>query len=78
MDKFYIETITATLERTIRRLWILCVLLALLCAAAVSFIVWRETQFQDEIITIEQEADGPSRNFAIGGDLYGFEATRDD
>lgn len=69
--KFYLETVTATMERTIKRLWILALVLVALLVISNGLWIWYESQFVDEVVTVEQEADGSSRNFAVGGDYYG-------
>jgi MFS-type transporter involved in bile tolerance (Atg22 family) len=66
------EGMMARLERTIKRLWILLILLVvLLVGTNIAWIVY-EAQFEDVVITAEQQVDTGS-NYAVGGDLYGSE-----
>lgn len=70
--KFYVELMAGTLERTTKRLWILCILLSvMLFASWIGFFVY-ESQFQDVVITqdVEQDAENGENHF-IGGDYYG-------
>lgn len=67
------ESMKTTLERTIKRLWILAIVLILLLAGTNAAWVYYESQFEDVVITAEQAADGHSNNYAIGGDLVGGE-----
>lgn len=55
-----------------RTLWfiVVIVLLLLLFGTNAAWINY-EAQFEDVTITAEQEADGDSNNYAIGGDYFG-------
>ena len=69
----------ARLERTIKKLWVLAlVLIVLLCGTNAAWI-WYESQFTDETITqeVEQEADSGSNTF-VGGDYYGSAKSQND
>lgn len=57
----------ARAERSNKRLWMLSIILIILLAASNSFWVWREAQFSDEIITVEQESETGYNNY-IGND----------
>lgn len=59
------EGIVARMERTIKRLWILCIILIVLLVATNGAWIYYESQFVDEIITQENE-DG--YNNYIGND----------
>lgn len=67
------EADMARQERTIKRLWILLILLiVLLVGSNVAWIAY-ESQFTDEIITeidAEQET-GAGNNYVVGGDMNG-------
>lgn len=64
------EAALAREERTIKRLWILCILLVvLLVASNFAWIVY-ENQFEDIVQEVIQEADNGENHF-IGGDYYG-------
>ena len=57
----------ARLERTIKRLYILLILvIVLLCASNAAWIAY-EAQFTDEIVTVEQESETGYNNY-IGND----------
>lgn len=71
-DKSYlsIESALARLDRTNRRLFILCVILILLLLATnIGWLYW-ENQFEDVVTTIEAQQDGNGTNTVIGGDYY--------
>lgn len=66
------ESATARQERTIKRLWILClVLIIALLGTNAGWIYW-ESSFEDVVVTQEATADGSSdinlQN--VGGDYY--------
>ena len=71
-----VELHSAAQERTIKRLWIIIIILiGLLCATNFAWLVY-ESQFEDISTSIEaeQETDGGGNNFLVGGDLdYGNE-----
>lgn len=62
------ESIKATMERTVKRLWILALVLIILLCATNALWVIRESQFADEVISIEQEGetDGGGNNYFNG------------
>lgn len=70
------ESSMARMERTIKRLWILLILLVALLVATNCLWLWYESQFEDVEISqeVEQDTDGGRDNTFIGGDYYG-EAT---
>lgn len=68
------EGAMARAERTIRRLWILALVLIVLLAASNGAWIWYESQFEVTETEITQEADGDGVNNFIGenGDIiYG-------
>lgn len=69
------ESDMARQERTIKRLWILLLVLITLFVGSNSWWVWRESQFADEYYEITQENEDGYNNF-IGndGDIYNGEA----
>lgn len=68
------ESSSARQERTIKRLWILCIILFLSFAASNAAWLWYESQWRyvDTTTTttqeVTQEADGDGSNSFIGGD----------
>lgn len=70
----------ARMERIIKRMWILAiVLIVLLCGSNAAWI-WYEAQFTDEVITqdVLQEVSGEGRNYFAGGDFNGGTAESTD
>lgn len=75
------ESTKSTMERTVRRLWILILVLLLLLFGTNAAWLWYESQFTDETITqdVLQEVSGEnSRNYFAGGDFYGSETENPD
>lgn len=60
------EGMMARMERTIRRLWVLCIILILLLAGTNAAWVWYESQFVDEVTVTQDNKDG--YNNYIGDD----------
>jgi len=76
------ESSMARAERTIKRLWILAlVIVALLVASNIGWLIY-ESQFETVTETTQevwQEADSGGLNRFVGGDFYGIaEGTDDD
>ena len=76
------ESVTARMERTIRRLWILAlVLIGLLLATNAGWLAY-EAQFEEITITQEAEADGNATATVNGGNagatIYGGEGEAND
>jgi hypothetical protein len=70
--KFAHEQEAVRQERTIKRLWILCILLVIMLVGTnIGWFIY-ESQFEDieEYTQIEAEQDGDNNNI-IGGDYYG-------
>lgn len=65
-DKFIQEMYLATLERTIKRLWILCILLVLLLVGSNAAWIYYENSFEDTVIT--QDVDSGDGGDAIIND----------
>lgn len=66
------ESAMARMERTIRRLWILLIVLVVFLVGSNALWIWYEAQFED--VSVEQEVDtGEGDAFVVGnGDLsYG-------
>lgn len=68
------ESAMARMERTIRRLWILLIVLVVLLVGSNALWIWYESQFEDVTTMIEQDNESGYNNF-IGndGDIYNGE-----
>lgn len=55
---FVHEGIMARMERTIRRLWILCIILIILLAVTNGAWIYYESQFVDEVTVTQDNKDG--------------------
>ena len=62
------ESALARLERTNRRLFILCIILILLLLTTNLSWIYYENSFEDVVTTIEAQQDGNGNNTVIGGD----------
>ena len=62
------ESIMARMERTIRRLWILCIILILLLAGTNGAWILYENQFMDESLTVTQDLDSGNGGDAVIND----------
>lgn len=67
------EASMARMERTIKRLWILLIILSAMLVATNGAWIWHEAQFEDVVTTIEAEQDADNgSNYAVVGDFaYG-------
>lgn len=75
---YTIDVLAAMAERTIKRLWVIIILLVVLLFGSNAAWVYYESQFADEVITQEvtQEADNGINRF-VGGDYYGEADSQD-
>lgn len=66
------ESACTRLERSNRRIFILCVILAAALVASNTGWIIYENQFQDVEVTqeVEQDAQGDGSNQFVGGDFY--------
>lgn len=81
IDYIVHESQMARMERIIKRLWILVIILIVLLFGTNAGWIWYESQFMDEVITqdVLQEVSGEnSRNYFNGGDYYGGTAESTD
>lgn len=71
----------ARLERTIKRLWILCILLVIMLVATNAGWTYYEAQWEDVVTTttqeVEQDAGDSGINAFVGGDYYGKAKSQD-
>jgi len=67
------ESMKATLERTVRRLWILIIILVVLLFGTNAAWIYYESQWEvyETTVEAEQVTDGGGSNYAVGGDIYG-------
>lgn len=67
----YIHEVYSTVtEKTIKRLWVLCIVTLLCFVVSNVYWIWYSKQFQSvETTTIEATQDGESANFISGGNL---------
>ena len=70
------EGIMARMERTIKRLWVLCIILIALLAITNGAWIWYESQFSDETLTVTQDTSDGINNY-IGNDGYITNGTTD-
>ena len=71
------EIATARQERTIKRLWILCLVLILALLGTNAGWLYYESQFQYFEVTQEATATGENDINLIGGDCYGRQSETD-
>lgn len=75
--QYYTDIIAAMAERTIKRLWMLCIALVILLAASWAAFLAYESQFEcveETTQEVTQNADGASYNKFVGGDFHGGNA----
>lgn len=70
-NKFIHEMYLASLERTIKRLWILCILLTLMLVGSNGAWLYYESQFEETSVTQEATADDESDISIVNGDNNG-------
>lgn len=72
------ESVTARLERTIKRLWILIIILILALIACNAGWIYYESSFEDVVVTQDVEATADNDSDldlnTVGGDYYGSES----
>ena len=70
-QQYFVDLIASSLERTVKRLWLVIILLIVLLVGSNALWIWYESQFDYVSSTeIEQEADN-GRNYIVGGDFLG-------
>lgn len=69
------ESVCARFERTIKRLWILLIIMLIMLGCSVYTIGYLLTEYQKETTMIEASQDGSEVNIINGGDInYGSES----
>lgn len=79
MAAYCLDIISSQMERTIKRLWVLCIVLCVLLAASWTGFFIYESQFEYVAETtqeVTQTADGD--NHFVGGDYHGYADNQDD
>ena len=73
------ESAMARQERTVKRLWIVLILVLLMLFGSNAAWIWYESQYETVTVTqeVEQEAENGSNRF-VGGDYYGTSESDDD
>ena len=64
------ESALARAERTIKRMWVLVILLIILLTATNAGWIWYESQFEDVYQEVTQDAESGTNTFVFG-DHYG-------
>ena len=74
------EDTVVRLERTIKKLWILCIIIFIACVVSNGCWIYYESQWEyvstQTEQTVTQDNDGGSNTF-VGGDLYGYAESKD-
>lgn len=74
-EKFIQEMYCASMERTIKRLWITTILLiVLLVGSNICWIVY-ENQFEETVVTQDVDTGNGNANVSGTGDIYGTSET---
>ena len=70
----------ARMERTVKRLWILLILVMVLLVGSNAAWVWYESQFEEVVTTVEQELETGDGDMIVSGigdiRLFGFGGKR--
>ena len=66
---FVHESEVARHERTVKRLWILCIIIFLAFVASNAYWIWYESQWQDVVVT-QENADGYNNYIGNSGDIF--------
>lgn len=73
------ESVQTRLERTNRRMWILCIILIIALIGTNAGWLYRESQFED-VVAVEQDVEATATGDSdlnlntVGGDYYGGES----
>lgn len=69
------ESALTDFRLTVKRLWIIIIILIIALVGSNAAWLWYESQFSDEVTTTrivaDQDTDMGGNNYAIGGDIYG-------
>lgn len=79
MNQYSIDAIASMAERTIKRLWILIIILVLLLFGTNAAWIYYESQFTDESWTFEASTDNGGNAIANGnGEVYYYGESESD
>lgn len=67
ISRYAFEATLVSFEKTIKRLWIVILVLILLLAGTNAAWVYYEAQFTEEVVTVEQESESGYNNY-VGHD----------
>jgi len=69
-QRYIYDLIAASAERTVKRLWIVIIILIMALCSSNACWIWYESQYSDTVTTttIEAEQDGGGNNTVVGGD----------
>ena len=73
-QQYPIDILVGLAERTIKKLWVIIILLIVLLVGTNAGWIYYESQFEDVTTTIKQEAEQEAQdgtNTFVGGDFYG-------
>lgn len=81
---YVIESSMSRLERSNRRMWILCIIMFVSLVVSNCCWMWYESQWEDVVTTqevtqdvIQDSGDGGNNSF-VGGDAYGYTESKTD
>lgn len=69
MNQYSIDAIASMAERTIKRLWVLIIILVLLLFGTNAAWIYYESSFAEEVVTVEQESETGYNNY-VGNDGF--------
>ena len=80
ISRYAYESTIVTFESTVKRLWIVILILILLLAGSNAAWIYYESQWEvvETYQEVEQEADGNGTNNFIGGNFYGTADSQDE
>ena len=80
ISRYAYESTIVTFESTVKRLWIVILILILLLAGSNAAWIYYESQWEvvETYQEVEQEADGNGSNSFIGGNFYGTADSQDE
>lgn len=77
ISKYYFESITTKLERTIERLWILAIILIVLLVGSNAAWMYYENSFEDTVVTQDVDTGNGDANVTGVGDIINGQSETD-